>query len=117
MAGSSGKARLAVRALRELRRNDKSQARNHQLNRCIRNELRMQLDSFEECKASQQMQQLASTNTAYLTNQMFWHEVHKQYYSGGATQSVEETARIVRTKLPHDPNISHLETDNITDKI
>ena len=121
MAGSNGKARLAVSSfrqiIRELRRTDKADARSHQLHRYIRNELRMRIDANDECKAAHKIEQVTNTNAATLTNRKFWHEVHKQYYSGGTTHSVEETAKLVVKKLPHDPNITRIETDQIEDKI
>ena len=56
----------------------------------------------QHCKAEEEMKHLADAFAAYLRSQRRWLAVMQEYHAKGE-RSVEETARIVGFKLPHDP--------------
>jgi hypothetical protein len=106
MAGRSGEMRLAVRSfrciIRNMRRNaprtDRSQLRSHQLSRFFRWDLIDKRDQIkEEVKNANNPEHLKRNDD----NQRLWQEVQKMYYSCGE-RSVEETAKLIGVKLPHD---------------
>ena len=109
MAGVSGKTRPVIGSLRqiikEMRLNlpEGKNVRHQPLTKYIFNEFkRHQTTSKQHCKAGQEMEHLSSTYATYLTSQRLWHEVHKEYHATGE-RTVEDTAKIVGFKLPHDP--------------
>ena len=110
MAGASRATRPVINSLRQIIKEtrlnlpaDKPHVRNQPLIRYILKEFkRHRTTSKQHCKAEQEMEHLASTYATYLSSQRLWHEVHKEYHAAGE-RSVEETAKIVGSKLPHDP--------------
>lgn len=109
MASVSAKAPSALVSLRqiikEMRRNlpKGKPVQNQPLTRYILSEVRRhQTTSKQHCKPGQEMEHLSSNYATYLTSQRLWHEVHKEYHATGE-RSVNETAKIVGFKLPHDP--------------
>lgn len=61
-----------------------------------------QLTEKQYCKAAEEMNHLASSYATYLSSQRNWQKVHQEYHSSGE-RSVEDTAKMVGFKLPHDP--------------
>ena len=105
----AGNTRSVIGSLRqiikEMRLNlpEGKNVRNQPLTKYIFNEFkRHQTTSKQHCKAGQEMEHLSSTYATYLTSQRLWHEVHKEYHATGE-RTVEDTAKIVGFKLPHDP--------------
>ena len=108
MAGVSVNVRPALSSLRqivkEMRRNlpKDTHVRSQPLTKYIINEFRRhQTTSKQHCKAGQEMEHLCSNYATYLKSQRLWHAVHKEYHATGE-RSVEETAKMVGFKLPHD---------------
>lgn len=54
------------------------------------------------CKASEEMKFVSESYLCYLKSKRKYEELHNQYHGKGE-RSVEETAKIVGFKLPHDP--------------
>ena len=106
MAGRSGELRLAVRSFRGLIRNlrqnaplnDRTQLRSHQLSRYFRWNLIEKRDKIQDVVKN--AKNAANLQRNY-DNQRLWQEAQKMYYSSGKI-SVEETAKLVGIKLPHD---------------
>jgi len=97
-------ARLATlrNIFREIRNTD-VQAKSVKLNGYIMKQYKShQMTDKIHCKASEEMQHLAESYAAYLNSQREWKSLHAEYHGKG-DRSVEDTARIVGFKLPHDP--------------
>ena len=82
--------------------NESSSKHSQQLDYVKSQFLKHETTSKLHCKEEEEMKHLAQTYATYLTSQKKWKEVHNLYHSKGE-RSVEETARIVGFKLPHDP--------------
>ena len=108
MAGVVRSTRPVISSLRqiikEMRLNlpEDKNVRQQPLMKYIFNEFRRhQVTAKQHCKAGQEMQHLSSTYATYLTSQRLWHQVHKEYHATGE-RTVQETAKMVGFKLPHD---------------
>ncbi|XP_059083433.1 protein FMC1 homolog [Tigriopus californicus] len=106
MAASSNKVASTLRGiLRELRhlhpdetKLQGSASANFLLNQFRRHEV----TEKQHCKANEEMNHLANSFEAYLRGQRLWGNVHEEYHTKGE-RSVEETARLVGFRLPHEP--------------
>uniref|UniRef100_A0A0K2UAB8 Protein FMC1 homolog n=1 Tax=Lepeophtheirus salmonis TaxID=72036 RepID=A0A0K2UAB8_LEPSM len=58
--------------------------------------------SKQYCRAGEEMNHFADTFTTYLRSLREWNNVRLEFHAKGE-RSVEETARLVGFKLPHDP--------------
>lgn len=54
------------------------------------------------CRAEEDAANVADSFASYLRAQRQWLQVHQEYHAKGE-RSVEDTAKIVGFKLPHDP--------------
>ena len=54
------------------------------------------------CKQDKELSNLADNYANYLSSQRLWLNVHQEYHSK-SERTVNETAKIVGFKLPHDP--------------
>ena len=92
------------RVLNELRLSTENpKMKDAKITQYIMNQYRKhQTTEKQHCKAAQEMTHLADSYATYLYSQRKWKEVHDEYHAKGE-RSVEETAKIVGFKLPHDP--------------
>lgn len=98
LLGASARLATLKSILKEIKPNQVPKLRSHILQEYRRH----QTSDKIHCKASEEMQHLAETYAAYLVSQRQWKIVHAEYHGVG-DRSVEETARMVGFKLPHDP--------------
>jgi len=63
---------------------------------------RFQVTEKQHCRAAGEMKHLAETYRTYLAAQRNYRKLYDEYNSKGE-RSVEETAKMVGFKLPHDP--------------
>jgi len=63
---------------------------------------RHQLTQEQYCKQTEEMTFLASTYATYLESQRKWKELNDEWHARGE-RTVEDTARMVGFKLPHEP--------------
>lgn len=56
----------------------------------------------QTCKASEEMKFVSDSYLCYLKSQRQYEKLYHQYHAKGE-RSVEETAKLVGFKLPHDP--------------
>lgn len=61
-----------------------------------------QVTTERTCKSQEEMQHLAQTYFTYLESKRKYAEIHQEFHAKGE-RSVEETARMVGFKMPHDP--------------
>ena len=97
--------RALRRVLSELRLSveDPKSIKNARVTQYIMQQYRKhQTTERQHCKAAAEMTHLADSYATYLASQRKWKEVHEEYHAKGE-RSVEDTAKIVGFKLPHDP--------------
>ncbi len=63
---------------------------------------RFQLTERQHCRAVGELRHLADTYRTYLASQRLYQQVHEEFHAKGE-RSVEDTAKVVGFKLPHDP--------------
>ena len=102
MASSNGSSRFLRHILRQVSQNvannQRQKIRSQQLIKYYKSAVQKnqdrEVDSLKE--------ELKDKITTFVRNEKLWAEVHKQYYSSKEI-SVEETAKNVGVKIPHDP--------------
>lgn len=105
---SSALLKTCRRILSEVRKQDEltgsaGKLRDSEAAAFVMNSFRShQTTDLTYCKAEAEMTHLAETYETYLVHQRLWRQVHEEYHTKGE-RSVEETAKLVGFKLPHDP--------------
>ena len=105
MASTASKTALLRKLIRELRHASSgvpSAANPRAIQYIFQQYRKYQVTDQQYCKAAEEMSHFADSYATYLESQRVWKQVHDQYHAQGE-RSVEETARLVGFKLPHDP--------------
>lgn len=90
--------------IHELRRiNPQNSLKDNLMLRYILSQYRkFQINDQQLCKAREEVSYTANTYLCYLQSSRKHQEIHDQFHGKGE-RSVEETARMVGFKLPHEP--------------
>ena len=116
MAGSNGSSRFLRHILRQISQsqtsNQRQKVRNQQLIKYYKSAIRKnedkEMENFKE--------EIKDKITTFVRNEKLWAEVHRQYYSSKEI-SVEEAAKKVGMKIPHDPYFHEPKCSSWSDRL
>ncbi|KAK9887194.1 hypothetical protein WA026_021035 [Henosepilachna vigintioctopunctata] len=101
MAGGTSTLRQIISELRQVI--PKENLKDNLMLKYIVNQYRKYQTTDEQlCKAKEEMDFMAKTYLCYLQSSKLCRKIHEEFHSKGE-RTVEETAKMVGFKLPHDP--------------